>query len=267
VRVTPRGAPFHVLRRTAASPFVLVCDHASNYIPAHLGDLGLSAEDLERHIAWDIGAAGVASCLSDLLDATAVLSGASRLVVDCNRQVDSPELIAEAADGTSVSGNLRLSESDRATRIDTWFRPYHDAIESVLVERESRGVETILISVHSMTPCLDGVERPWSIALSSHEDRRLADPVLAALRAQDGAYAAGRCLVGDNVPYDLDPAVDFTTPFHAIRRGLRHLQVEFRQDLIATDATQRAWAAQFARAIAVAAPDAVAAPTLPAESR
>lgn len=262
--MTGLGAPFHVLRPTGTSAFVLVCDHASNYVPAELDNLGLTAADLTRHVAWDIGAAGVTAALSAMLDAPAVLSGASRLVVDCNRQLTSPSLIPEVSDGTQVPANLHLTESARAARIASWFHPYHDAVESVLRERGARGVESVLIAIHSMTPSLGGVGRPWSIALSSHADRRLADPMLAALREQLDVNAEGRSIagdsvvgnsaVGDNEPYDLDPGVDFTTPFHAIRRGLRHLQVEFRQDLISTDVTQREWASQFARALAVAVP-------------
>ncbi len=250
--VVPSRPPFSVLRPNGASTFVLVCDHASNYVPPELDDLGLTADDLTRHIAWDIGAAGVTAALSEMLDAPAVLSGASRLVVDCNRQLTVAGLIPEVSDGTQVPGNLHLTESARAARIDAWFRPYHDAVESVLHEREARGVESILVSVHSMTPSLGGISRPWMIALSSHRDRRLADPVLAALRQQEGTDAAGRSVVGDNEPYDLDPSVDYTSPFHAIRRGMLHLQVEFRQDVVATEATQRDWAGRFAQALAVA---------------
>lgn len=249
--MTPIRPPFTLLGANRASPFVLVCDHASNYVPPDLNDLGLTADDLTRHIAWDIGAAGVTSALSDILEAPAVLSGASRLVVDCNRQLTVASLIPEISDGTQVPGNLHLTEPARAARIDAWFRPYHDAIESVLQQREARGIESILLSIHSMTPSLGGLSRPWAIALSSHQDRRLADPMLAALRQQEGTDAQGRSVVGDNEPYDLDPAVDYTTPFHAIRRGLRHLQVELRQDLIATDVTQRDWAERIARAMSM----------------
>lgn len=249
--MNPKRPPFTTLRPEGTSRFVLVCDHASNDVPPELHDLGLTADDLTRHIAWDIGAAGVTAALSEMLDAPAVLSGASRLVVDCNRQLTSASLIPEVSDGTTVPGNLRLGEPARAARIEAWFRPYHDAIEAVIREREARGVESILIAIHSMTPALGGVWRPWAVALSSHDDRRLADPLLAALRQQEGTGAQGRSVVGDNEPYDLDPNVDYTTPFHAIRRGLLHAQVEFRQDLIATGITQRDWADRFARAVSM----------------
>lgn len=234
---------FRILRSRGAGRFVLFCDHASNFIPAELHALGLPASELERHIAWDIGAAGVTLSLSEAFDAPAILCNTSRLVIDCNRQLNAPDLIPEVSDGTVIPGNLHLSDAARATRIERWFHPYHDAIESILMEREVRGVPSVAVSIHSMTPCLAGNPRPWQIALSSHHDRSLADPVLAALRH------SGEIVVGDNQPYDLDPDVDYSIPFHALRRRLPHIQVEFRQDEISDPATQRQWALRFAQAL------------------
>jgi predicted N-formylglutamate amidohydrolase len=142
-----------------------------------------------------------------------------------------------------IPGNLTLTEAARAARIQRWFHPYHDAVESVFLERESRGVPSIAVSIHSMTPSLAGQPRPWQIAISSHLDRRLADPVLAALRRPADVA------VGDNQPYDLDPEVDYSVPFHALRRGLPHIQVEFRQDEIQDATTQYQWALRFAQAL------------------
>ncbi|MFN0100737.1 MAG: N-formylglutamate amidohydrolase [Bryobacteraceae bacterium] len=232
-----------ILRRHGSGRFVLLCDHASNDIPADLHGLGLPAFELARHIAWDIGAAGVTEALSEIFDAPAILCNTSRLVIDCNRQLNAPDLIPEISDGTVVPGNRNLDEPSRAARIKFWFHPYHDAVESILLEREARGVELVALSIHSMTPSLGGQPRPWKIALSSHLDRRLTDPVLAALRRPGDIH------VGDNEPYDLDPAVDYSIPFHALRRGLPHIQVEFRQDEIADAAAQRQWAERFARAL------------------
>jgi predicted N-formylglutamate amidohydrolase len=213
-----------VLRRHGRGPFVIYCDHSSNYIPAHLNNLGLPESELTRHIAWDIGAAGVTEWLSDFFDAPAILCGTSRLVIDCNRQLHASDLIPEISDRTVIPGNLALSAEARTLRIDQWFHPYHHAVESVFLERDASGASSIALSIHSMTPNLAGVPRPWQIALSSHLDRTLAEPVLAALRQP------GDIIVGDNEPYNLDPNVDFSTPFHALRRNLPHLQVEFRQD-------------------------------------
>jgi predicted N-formylglutamate amidohydrolase len=232
-----------ILRPRGSGRFVLFCDHAGNHVPPELRDLGLPPSELARHIAWDIGAAGVTEALSESFDAPAILSNASRLVIDCNRHLDAPDLIPEVSDGTVIPGNLDLSEAARAARIERWFHPYHDAVESVFLERESTGLPTIAVSIHSMTPSLAGQPRPWQIAISSHLDRRLADPVLAALRRP------GDVVVGDNQPYDLDPEVDYSIPFHALRRGLPHIQVEFRQDEILDVATQYQWARRFAQAV------------------
>ena len=231
-----------ILRPDAPGRFVLLCDHASNYIPEELYQLGLPGSELARHIAWDIGAAGVTELLSEMLDSPAILSGVSRLVIDCNRHPDARDLIPEVSDGTGVPGNRHLTAAARAARIDL-FRGYHDAVESVLLQREARGAESIVASIHSMTEYLAGIYRPWQIALSSYLDRSLADPVLMALR-RDSAI-----VVGDNQPYNLDPAVDYSVPFHALRRGLPHIQVEFRQDEIADMAGQQRWARIFVQAI------------------
>ncbi len=232
-----------VLRAQGTGRFVLLCDHASNHVPPELSDLGLPASELARHIAWDIGAAGVTGALSEIFDAPAILCGTSRLVIDCNRNLNSPDLVPEVSDGTVVPGNLHLTEAARAKRIERWFDPYHDAVEAVILERAARGVPSIVISIHSMAASVAGKPRPWQIALSSYLDRTLADPTLASL------HRPGDVVVGDNQPYDLDPEVDYSLPYHAIRRGLPHLQVEFRQDEIPDAATQHQWALRFARAL------------------
>jgi predicted N-formylglutamate amidohydrolase len=203
----------------------------------------LPTSELARHIEWDIGAAGVTEAVSEIFDAPAILSGTSRLVIDCNRHLDASDLIPEVSDGTVIPGNLHLDELARKARIEDWFHPYHAAVESVLLEREARGVQSVVISIHSMTASLAGERRPWQIALSSHLDRRLADPVLAALRRP------GDVVVGDNQPYDLNPEVDYSIPRHAMGRKLRHLQVEFRQDEIPDATTQHGWALRLAQTL------------------
>jgi predicted N-formylglutamate amidohydrolase len=212
-------------------------------MPAELENLGLPASELDRHIAWDIGAAGVTTALSDLFDSPAILCGTSRLVVDCNRQLHALDLIPEVSDGTAVPGNRDLSEAARRLRIEQWFEPYHAAVESVIADREARRLTSIALSIHSMTACLAGNARPWQISLSSHRDRRLVEPMLEALRSP------GDVTVGDNQPYDLDPDVDYSTPFHAMRRNIPYLQVEFRQDEVADPAGQARWARRFAVAL------------------
>ena len=236
---------FRLLRPQGRSRFVLLCDHASNEIPAGLDHLGLSPAVLATHIAWDVGAAAVTEHLSRLLDAPAILSPVSRLVVDCNRKVDAPDAIPAISDGIVIPGNSGLSPEARALRIGRWYAPYHDAVEAFLTARLMEGSVPFVVSVHSMAAAMGGTPRPWEIALSTHVDRRFAEPVLAALNRR------GDIVVGDNQPYDLDPQVDFSIPFHAMRRDLPQLQVEFRQDLIAAGAGQEKWARLFAEAIGI----------------
>jgi predicted N-formylglutamate amidohydrolase len=231
---------FQILRPEAKGRFIVFCDHASNRIPAELENLGLPPSEIDRHIAWDIGAAGVTAALSDLLDAPAILCRTSRLVIDCNRQLHAYDLIPEMSDGTAIPGNLGLSDAARQLRIEQWFEPYHAAVESVIADREARRLTSIALSIHSMTACLAGNARPWQIALSSHNDRSLVEPLLEALRRP------GDITVGDNQPYALDPAVDYSTPFHAMRRNMPYLQVEFRQDEVAGTAGQGRWARRLA---------------------
>ncbi len=235
--------PFRILRPEGKGRFVIFCDHATNCIPPELDNLGVADAQLERHIAYDIGAAGVTAELSAILDSPAILCGTSRLVIDCNRQLDAPDLIPAISDGTAIPGNRDLSEAARRLRIERYFDPYHAAIESVMLKCEARGTSFIALSIHSMTERLAGQARPWQIALSSRDDRTLVDPMLEALRRP------GDVIVGDNQPYDLDPSVDYSTPFHAMRRNVPYLQVEFRQDKIAGAEGQLKWARRFAAAL------------------
>lgn len=234
---------FEVLRREAQGPFVILCDHASNHIPPELNALGLDPPDVARHIAWDIGAAGVVRELSNLLDSAAILCGTSRLVVDCNRHPGAVDLIPEISDGTSIPGNQNLPAPAMQSRIERWFTPYHDEIEALLA-----GGSPFVLSIHSMTPVLGGVPRPWQISLSSHTDRSVVDPLLAALRRP------GNIAVGDNQPYDLDPSFDYSIPFHAMHHNLRYLQIEFRQDEITDAKGQAARAQRLAAALSCVLP-------------
>jgi predicted N-formylglutamate amidohydrolase len=222
---------------------VIICDHASNTVPPDLAGLGLSAADLKRHIAWDIGAARVAAALATRFKVPAIFSGISRLVIDCNRDPSDPASIPLEVDRTPIPGNANLTVWHRAERMSRWFVPYHNGIEAMMSAALATVRDPVLLSVHSMTPELNGQVRTWPVALSSHEDKRLATPMLAALRKRVGF------LVGDNQPYGLDPAEDYSVPVHAMRRALKHLQVEFRQDLIANDQGAAKWATVFGDAL------------------
>lgn len=228
--------PYEQVNPEGRAPILLICDHASRRVPRRLRDLGLTASDLSRHIAWDIGAADVTRHMALRLGAPAFLAGYSRLVVDCNRHPQDPTSMRAVSDGTPIPGNAALSPADRQARLDALYHPYHQAIERRLAAFAARGVAPALLSIHSCTPEMDGRFRPWHIGVCWETDRRVAGPVMEALgRTPD-------VVVGDNQPYNLDLHEDYSVPIHAIRRGLPHLQVEFRQDLIATPADAVRWA-------------------------
>jgi predicted N-formylglutamate amidohydrolase len=225
------------------APLLLVCDHAGRRIPAWLGDLGLPAHELERHIAFDIGAADVTRRLARLLDAPAVLCHVSRLVVDPNRLPGDPSSIPALSDGTLVPGNQDLSPDEIRRRLAYAFIPYHRAVARQIAGlRRRRGIP-VIVSLHSFTPRLAGVERAWDVAVLWEQDARLAGPVIAQLR-RDPALE-----VGDNEPYSGRYPVAYTIPFHALRTGLPHVTFEVRQDLIATRAQADAWADRLAEVL------------------
>ena len=223
---------------------VFVADHAGRAVPAALDGLGVAAAEMDRHIAYDIGVEAIARHLAARFDAPAILGVYSRLVIDTNRYPFDPAAMPEVSDGTAIPGNLSLAPGDRHRRVKEIFAPYHAAVAAAL---DVRGSDTLFVSVHSMTDHpATGVPRPEEIAISWAEADGTAEAALAALRAD------ASLVVGDNTPYAIDYGEDFTTPEHAVRRGLRHLQVEFRQDLVADGAAARAWADRFVPAIEAA---------------
>jgi len=225
-----------VINPDGASPYVFTCDHASNFMPQAFGTLGLAMEELERHIAWDPGALPVAQRLAAALDATLVETCVSRLIVDCNRPLDAPNLIPETSETTTIPGNAGLSESDRQARIDLAWRPFHDAIERTIKARLAAGRETRLVSVHSFTPIYFGKQRPWHVGIIHDEDERIAAPLVRALNGVAGI------VVGVNEPYSPADLVYFTLEKHARSRGLPCAMIEIRNDVIADEAGQARWA-------------------------
>jgi predicted N-formylglutamate amidohydrolase len=225
-----------VTNRAGKSPFLLVCDHASNYLPPQYGTLGLKDADMLRHIAWDPGALPVALKVAAMLDAALVEAGVSRLAIDCNRPLDAPDLIPEISETTLIPGNAGLSREDRAERIALSWKPFHDAIEALVDERLAAGRETWLVSIHSFTPIWKGVDRPWEIGIIHDDDERLSAPLIAALRAEK------RFTVGENEPYSPADRVYFTLERHARSRGLPCAMIEIRNDDIADEAGQARWA-------------------------
>lgn len=222
------------------SAFVIVCDHASNRIPAELGTLGLDAESLVSHIAWDPGAIEVARALAETLDATLVESCVSRLVADCNRPFDAPDLIPERSELTVVPGNAGLSLAQRERRIALAHKPFHECLARVVNDRLRNGRATRLVSIHSFTPVFMDVARPWQVGVIHDGDMTLARPVIDALIA-DGALN-----VGENEPYSPADRVYYTLERHARALGLDAVMIEIRNDEIRTQAGQSSWSDRLA---------------------
>lgn len=220
--------------------FVIVCDHASNRFPPEFGFLGLSPAEREAHIAWDPGALGVARHLSGLLDAPLVYGNVSRLIIDCNRPLDAPDLIAEISETTTIPGNTALPESERRRRIAAVHEPFHRTVDDVVEDRLNAGRATTLIAIHSFTPTYRGVARPWEIGILFDRSRRIADVLIGGLKS------AG-LNVGINQPYSPADRVYYTLSRHAEARGLDCAMIEIRNDLVRTSRAEAEWAERIGR--------------------
>ena len=239
VLLMPTEPPaFEIVNPKGCSSTVLVCDHTFNRVPARLNGLVLEAHQLAEHIGWDPAAANVARRLSVHLDAPLLLSGYSRLVIDCNRPLHSKEYIAQQSAGVPVPGNQRLTPEQRAICVKSLFLPYHQAIARLLDGRKPR--PTVLLSIHSFTPILHCRRRPRQSGVFHWRDTRLANLMIKAL-AQGGDL-----VVGDNQPYCIDDITDYTIPVHSERRGLPSIMLEIRQDEILTVEGAATYAARLA---------------------
>ena len=218
---------------------ILLCDHAENTIPEEFGDLGLSEEELLRHIGHDIGVAGVTEQLALELGVPALLTRFSRLLIDPNRGLDDPTLVMQVSDGIVVPGNVGLAEAAIANRIDRFYTPYHQAIDAAIDACLAAGKAPVLLSLHSFTQAWKSVPRPWAASVLWDTDPRLPVPLLAGLNAIPDI------VVGDNEPYSGQLKGD-TLYQHATARGLAHALVEIRQDLILSPEGQAEWAEHLA---------------------
>lgn len=230
----PTGVGFEGMDRR--SRFLITCDHASNRFPERLGDLGVSASERRRHIAWDIGALGVARRLASALDAPLIYQQYSRLVIDANRDPTRADAIPLRSEATDIPGNKGLTPQARELRRLEIFEPYHAAIRAELDARARRGEQTLYVSVHSFTPVYLGEARRWHAGILWRTDRPFAQLLLDGLRREPGLE------IGDNQPYSLQSDVDYSVPEHADTRGLSNVLIEIRQDEITTEAQQAAWA-------------------------
>jgi predicted N-formylglutamate amidohydrolase len=235
-------APVEICHGEGRASVLLTCDHASKSVPRALDGLGLPPGAIDEHIGWDIGAAAVTRRLARLLDAPAILSGYSRLVIDCNRDPSDASSIPEVSDGVAVPGNRGLSPAARLARQRACFVPYHDAIAARLAAL-MKVQAPALLSIHSFTPVMAGFRRPWHVGILWDKDPRIPVPLFQAL-------AADRAIcVGDNQPYSAREPAGYTVRHHAALRGLPHVAIELRQDLIASDEGAAAWADRLAAAL------------------
>ncbi len=233
--------PVHEDNAKGRSPFLLNCDHYGRAIPRALCDLGLPESELARHIAWDIGIAGVVDRLSKHLDAHLIAQRYSRLVIDCNRPPCAASSIPRISEATVIPGNEGLARDAAEARRRAIFEPYHRRIREVIDRRLRENVPTVLVSLHSFTPVYTGVARPWHIGTLYNRDTKLPPLLLKLLRAETGL------VVGDNEPYAVSDATDYTLPVHGEARDLMNTGIEIRQDLITDQAGQKQWAERLAR--------------------
>jgi predicted N-formylglutamate amidohydrolase len=244
---------YRVLPGRADGGLIILCDHAGNAVPSEFGTLGLPAEQLGRHIAYDIGAAPITQALAAALGVPAVLSRYSRLLIDPNRGVDDPTLIMRLSDGAVIPGNRRIDERERARRIELYYRPYHDAIRRAIEQCLASGLAPALLSIHSFTESWKATPRPWHVGILWDRDTRLAKPLL------DSFYAEGGLIVGDNQPYSGQLEGDCLWQ-HGTQRGLANAIIEIRQDLIRDAAGQSAWAQRLVHIVAKILRDTAAKP-------
>ena len=230
------------VNEAGTSPIVLLCEHASNHMPAEFGKLGLPDAELKRHIAWDIGVASLSRRLSARLDASLFLAGYSRLLIDCNRPIGAPTSIPEISETTVVPGNIGLDARARDERADRFYWPFQRAVAAHLDARRRQQRPAIVVGVHSFTPVFKGLARPWHGGVLYRKSSRLGEALLAAL-AEPGLTLAA------NQPYQVSDITDYTVPVHGEARGLDAVLIEIRQDLLLDEAGIARWADRLAAAL------------------
>jgi predicted N-formylglutamate amidohydrolase len=229
-------ASFSVFHHEGRAELVMFCDHAGRAFPRALGTLGLDARELDQHIAWDIGIAGLGRRLAHSLDAPFFMAAYSRLVIDCNRHLNDPTSIPQESDRVRVPGNRGLSADDRRRRQQEIFRPYHEALTAEIKGRVAAGRIPVVISLHSFTPVMNSFRRPWHVGVLWNNDARMPVPLMRRLAEEP------ELVVGDNEPYSGRDGHGYSIRAHAEALGLAHALLEIRQDLIADERGQEKWA-------------------------
>ncbi|MCV3210058.1 N-formylglutamate amidohydrolase [Mesorhizobium sp. YC-39] len=236
-------AAVEVLNENGRSDIVFLCEHASNHMPAEYSQLGLDASHLQRHIAWDIGAAEVTRLLSALLDAPAFLSGYSRLLIDLNRPLGTSGSIPVLSEDTEIPGNVGLDAAERAKRAEIMFTPFHDRVAAHLDRRAKAGRPTRIATIHSFTPVFLGKSRPWHAGVLYAGGKDFGEAILAGLRVDTALNVAA------NVPYVISRDADYAVPIHGDDHGIPAVLIEIRQDLLANRSGIEAWANRLAAAL------------------
>lgn len=226
-------SPVELLNDQSDHPLLLVCEHAGQAIPEKLMGLGIDRADLDSHIGWDLGAEAVTRLLAKAFGAPAVLQRYSRLVIDCNRPPEAPDAVLEVSDGVEISGNQAVSENDLKARKHAIFDPFQAAVVNCCEQHPRR----IVLSIHSFTPQLGGVDRPWDIGLLFRKDTRTSEKLSQYLQ-QDHPHLT----IGMNQPYQIDDSSDWFVPHHGEARNLPHSLIEIRNDHIRTPEGQVEWA-------------------------
>ena len=240
-RFESSGPPVVVVNGTGRAPYVLLCEHASRLLPGGYARLGLSAAEFDRHIAWDIGAAELATRLACLLDAPLFLAGYSRLLIDLNRPPGSPSSIPQISEATSIPGNLELDAAEAERRRELWFAPFHDAVAAHLDARSGR--PTAVVGIHTFTPVFHNAARPWHTGVLFGRAERFGLYLSEAIEARCGS------LIGRNEPYRISLDEDYTVPVHGDGRGLAAALIEVRQDLVADVFNIERWSRLLASAL------------------
>jgi len=229
--------PYILLNERSSSSVFLIADHASRHIPEEYDCLGMEdASLLRRHVAWDIGIEDVTRRMSEKLQATAIFSAFSRLLIDANRYPDDPSSMPYISDGVVVPANEHISNQDRSDRHARFFVPYHEKITQILDAKCAGSKTPIVISMHSFTPIMNDFERPWHIGILWDQDGRIALPMLDVLRKNP------TLVVGDNEPYSAREPLGYTMNEHGTKKNIPHVVVEIRQDLIDTHHGAEHWA-------------------------
>ena len=231
---------FELINAQRNHPLVLVCEHGGQAIPEKLGNLGLSTQVLDRHIAWDIGAAGLTRKIAHILGAPAILQNYSRLVIDCNRPPDQPDSVPETSDQTTIPGNINLSQDARNQRVDEIFTPFHNKVATLLDQYPRQ----ITLAIHSFTPVLADTHRPWDIGFLFRNETRTSARLASYLSKSHTALQ-----IGMNEPYNISNDTDWFVPVHGEQRGLPHSLVEVRNDHLLDEAGQQWWAEVLSLAI------------------